>query len=284
MFDYCADPKTLEGLAWLGCYLTTIKHFSFYYSFLTVIGVVLVTAPMILGIGILGAMARRSGFAPVRWLGWAYTSIVRGVPDIVFFLFVPIAIDQALEYTRHRTLCPDQTGSVWVGNDFVVCSEAKLPLTSAEAWIHDLYGISLAVLAYALIYGAYAANVIHGALRAVPAGQLEAGRAIGMSAGQIFRRIHIPQMWVYALPGLSNLWMILLKATPFLFLLGVQDPVYWARELGGFKTQIYAYSHDDWRLWYFTTLMLFYLGLTWVSQIGFERLGARVTRGMALAR
>jgi polar amino acid transport system permease protein len=284
MFDYCADPKTLEGLAWLSCYLTTAKHFSFYLSFLTVIVVIVITAPLVLVIGFAGALAQRSTIGPVRWLGWAYAAVVRGVPDIVFFLFVPIAVDQALEYIRHRTLCSDQTGSVWVGNDFVVCQQAKLPLTSAETWVHDLYGLALAVLAFAMIYGAYAANVIQGAMRAVPSGQLEAGRAIGMSAGQIFRRIHVPQMWVYALPGLSNLWMILLKATPFLFLLGIQDPVYWARELGGFKTQVYAYSHEDWRFWYFSALMLFYLGLTWVSQIGFDRLSVRVSRGMALAR
>jgi polar amino acid transport system permease protein len=118
----------------------------------------------------------------------------------------------------------------------------------------------------------------------VPKGQIEAGQAIGMNRFQIFRRIQVPQMWVYALPGLSNLWMILIKATPLLFLLGVEDIVYWAREMGGMKTQAFDYPHPDWRVWYFGALLIFYLLLTWVSQAGFDRLTARVSRGLPVAR
>ena len=95
--------------------------------------------------------------------------------------------------------------------------------------------------------------------------------AYGMSERQVTRRILIPQMWTYALPGLSNLWMILIKATPLLFLLGVEDIVYWARELGGSKTSTYAYPHGDWRVWYFLALLVFYLGLTRVSEIVLDR-------------
>ncbi|MEM7055961.1 MAG: ABC transporter permease subunit [Pseudomonadota bacterium] len=283
MFSYCADPKTLEGLTWLSCYFTTAKHASFYVSFLTVIALLIVAVPPIMALGFTGAVAKRSTIAPIRWLGAGYTTMVRGIPDIVFFLFVPIALDQAIEYVRHKTLCAGAEGSVWQGNDFVVCDAAKAPLATADAWVHDLYGFALAVIAYAIVFGAFAANIIDGAMRAVPKGQLEAGQAIGMSPRQIFWRVHVPQMWVYALPGLSNLWMILTKATPLLFLLGVEDAIYWAKELGGMKTQAYAYAHADWRVWYFGVLLLFYLGLTWVSQKGFDRLQARVSRGMAVA-
>jgi polar amino acid transport system permease protein len=73
---------------------------------------------------------------------------------------------------------------------------------------------------------------------AVPRAQVETAESYGMSRAQVFRRVIVPQMWVYALPGLSNLWMILIKATPLLFLLGIQDIVYWARELGGTKTAV----------------------------------------------
>ena len=284
MFEYCTDPKTLEGLTWLSCYLTTPKQFSFYQSFLTVIGLLVVAVPPIMVLGFAGALAKRSAIAPVRWLGSLYTTMVRGIPDIVFFLFVPIALDQLIEYVRHKTLCPEMTGSVWVGNDFVVCDAAKAPLKSAEAWVHDVYGFSLAVIAYAIVFGAFAANILDGALRAVGKGQIEAGQAVGMSRRQIFFRIEVRQMWVYALPGLSNLWMILIKATPLLFLLGVEDIVFWAKELGGMKTQVYAYPHPDWRVWYFGALLVFYLALTWISQKGFDRLSDRVTRGMAVAR
>ncbi|MEM8751372.1 MAG: ABC transporter permease subunit [Pseudomonadota bacterium] len=277
----CADPKTLEGLTWWLCYLTTPKHLSFYASFGTVMLLLALAAPLILALGVAGATARRSGFAPLRWLGTGYTSMVRGVPDIVFFLFVPIALDQLFEYVRHRALCPDASGSVWVGNDFVVCAAAKLPLTTAPQAVHDAYGFTLALIAFTVVFGAFAANIVHGALGAVPKGQLEAGAAIGMTDGQIFRRIHLPQMWRYALPGLSNLWMILIKATPLLFLLGVEDIVYWARELGGAKTSRFAYPHPDWRLGYFLVLLVFYLFLTWVSEKAFGRLNARFAAGVA---
>jgi polar amino acid transport system permease protein len=90
-------------------------------------------------------------------------------------------------------------------------------------------------------------------------------------------------MWIYALPGLGNLWMILIKATPLLFLLGVQDIVYWARELGGSKTQAYEYPHPDWRLWYFLGLLAFYLAFTKVSEIGLNRLSRRLSLGQATA-
>ena len=119
-------------------------------------------------------------------------------------------------------------------------------------------------------------------MRAVPRAQLETAEAYGMTAGQTFRRVLVPQMWVYALPGLSNLWMVLVKATPLLFLLGVEDIVYWARELGGTKTpQFTAYPHGDWRVWYFLFLLIFYLGFTRISEVVLERLMVRLTHGQA---
>ena len=90
-------------------------------------------------------------------------------------------------------------------------------------------------------------------------------------------------MWVYALPGLSNLWMILIKATPLLFILGVEDIVYWARDLGGAKTSNFDYPHPDWRVWYFLVLLMFYLGMTWVSERVLDRVAARLARGQATA-
>lgn len=278
----CADPKVLEGLSWFACYLTTPKHFQFYLSFLTVLALIFITAPFTLLLGFAGALATRSRFLPLRWIGTAYTSMVRGVPDIVFFLFVPIALDQVLEYARHRVLCPEVTDPVYRGNDFVVCAIAKLPLNSAPQWTHEIYGFALAIVAFSVVFGAFAANTIHGALSAVPREQLETARAFGLNERQTFRRIHLPQMWVYALPGLSNVWMILIKATPLLFLLGITDIVYWARELGGTKTSFFEYPHPDWRLWYFLVLLVFYLGLTSVSEKVFAALRRRVSRGQAV--
>lgn len=281
MFAACADPKSLEGLVWFACYLTSATHLLFYLSFAVVLGLLAVTAPVALGIGFLGAMAARSAFLPLQWLGKVYIAMVRGVPDIVFFMFFVIALDQALEWLRHQWKCPDWTEEIRQGTQFLVCDAAKLPLSSAPQIWHEIYGFTLAVITFGIVFGAFAANVLYGAMRAVPRAQIETAEAYGMTHRQAFRRVLVPQMWLYALPGLSNLWMILVKATPLLFLLGVEDVVYWARELGGSKTQAYAYPHDDWRVFYFLGLLVFYLALTWVSQRVLDRLTARLTRGQA---
>ena len=281
MFEYCADPKALEGLAWLSCYVTTPKHMSFYNSFLVVMCLLALAAPLAMLFGFLGAIASRSSNNSIRILGKGYLAMIRGIPDIVFFLFIPIALDQAFEFLRHKILCPEFTEAVRQGNDFVVCKAAKLPLSTASEWVHDFYGFSLALLAFGFVFGAFTGNVLSGAMAAVPKTQLETGAAFGFSPKQIFKRILIPQMWIYALPGLSNLWMILIKATPLLFLLGIEDIVYWARELGGIKTGVYDYPHPDWRAWYFGVLMIFYLLLTYLSQIFLDRLSTKLSIGQA---
>jgi polar amino acid transport system permease protein len=282
MFAACADPKAIEGLTWLTCYLTSGKHLDFYWSFVVVLGLLAVTAPAALAMGFLGATAARSRFLPLSLLGKAYAAVVRGVPDIVFFLFFVIALDQGIEYLKSLAVCDDPSWP-WQGLEFHVCQAAKVPLGAAPAIWHQAYGFGLAVFTFAIVFGAFAANVLYGAMGAVPKAQLETAESYGMSHGQVFRRILVPQMWVYALPGLSNLWMILIKATPLLFLLGVKDIVYWARELGGSKTQAYEYPHADWRLWYFLGLLVFYLCFTKVSEIVLTRLSARLSHGQATA-
>ncbi|MCC0079945.1 MAG: ABC transporter permease subunit [Rhodobacter sp.] len=281
MFSFCSDPSSLPDWQWMACYLTTGSHMALYRSVLVVLLLLALAAPLALGMGFLGAMAVRAQARIVRVIGLGYVSMVRGVPDIIFFLFVPLAIDQGVEYARHRVLCPNWPDPVRQGNDFIVCPAAKMPLATDPAWMHDVWGFSLALFAFALVFGAFAANTLNGAMAAVPRAQLETGEAYGMTRAQTFRRILLPQMWVYALPGLSNLWMILTKATPLLFLLGIQDVVFWARELGGQKTGHYAYTHPDWRVWYFLGVLVFYLLLTWISQKVFDRLMIRLNHGQA---
>ena len=284
MFSFCTEPDTLQNMRWMMCYLTTGKHMSLYWSVLTVLLLLGITAPVAMIFGFGGATAARSGFAPLRWFGKSYISVVRGVPDIAFFLFFVIALDQGIEYLRHKVLCPEWAEPIRQGNDFVVCQAAKMPLGNAPQWVHETYGFMLAVLTFAIVFGAFAANVLFGAMRAVPHAQLETAEAYGMTPRQTFWRVLVPQMWVYALPGLSNLWMVLIKATPLLFLLGVEDIVYWARELGGTKTPRFTdYPHGDWRMWYFLALLVFYLCFTRISEIVLARLMKRLTHGQATA-
>ena len=282
MFSYCTEPDTLGQLKWLSCFLTTGVHMSFYLSFLKVLFLLAVTAPVALAFGFFGAMAARSRLLPVSLIGKTYIAVVRGVPDIAFFMFFVIALDQAFEYLRHKVLCPDWDQPIRQGSDFIVCQAAKLPLGTAPQWMHETYGFILAVLTFSIVFGAFAANVLYGGMQAVPRAQLETAEAYGMSPRQTFWRILVPQMWVYALPGLSNLWMVLIKATPLLFLLGIEDIVYWARELGGTKTARFSdYPHGDWRIWYFLALLVFYLMMTRISEIVLEKLMTRLSHGQA---
>lgn len=254
----------------------------FYASFGTVLLLLAITAPVALGFGFAGASAARARFAPLRWIGKSYIAVVRGVPDIAFFLFFVIALDQGIEYLRHKALCPDWDAPIRQGSDFVVCDAAKMPLSNSAQWVHETYGFALAVITFAIVFGAFAANVLFGAMRAVPHAQLETAAAYGMTPRQTFWRILVPQMWVFALPGLSNLWMVLIKATPLLFLLGIEDIVYWARELGGTKTSRFTeYPHGDLRMWYFFFLLVFYLAFTKVSEVVLERVMKRLTHGQA---
>ena len=243
-----------------------------------------ITAPVALAFGFAGATAARSRILPLSWLGRGYISIVRGVPDIAFFLFFVIALDQGIEALRHHLLCPDWTEPIRQGNDFRVCPPAKTPSGAAPQWVHEVYGFGLAVVTYAIVFGAFTANVLYGAMQAVPRAQIETAEAYGMTPRQTFRRIVVPQMWVYALPGLGNVWMVLIKATPLLFLLGIKDIVYWARELGGTANPRFTdYPHGDWRVWYFLALLVFYLFMTRISEIVQDRPMARLTFGQATA-
>ncbi len=283
MFEFCTDPDTLSSFRWFSCYLTNGVHFLFYQSFLTVFLLLAITAPISLGFGFAAASASRAQVAPLRWLGKGYTAMVRGVPDIVFFLFFVLVLDQGIEYLRHVINCPDWDEPIYQGANFLVCDAARTPHGSAPQWVHEAYNFGLAVFTYAIVFGAFCGNVLFGAMRAVPKPQLETAEAYGMSRRQVFWRVLVPQMWIYALPGLSNIWMILIKATPLLFLLGIEDVVFWARELGGSRTSAYQYPHPDWRFWYFLGLLVFYLGFTRVSEIVLARLTKRLSHGQATA-
>ncbi len=263
--------------------MTTIKHLELYRSIFVVLLLLMFTAPISLLFGLVGAIAARSKIFVLNIIGKTYIALVRGVPDIAFFMFFVIALDQAFEWIRHKLFCPDWQDAIRQGNDFVVCPEAKLPLNAAAQWVHETYSFAIAILTFSIVFGAFTANVLLGAMRTVPKDQIETAEAYGMSQRQTFWRIIVPQMWIYALPGLSNLWMILIKATPLLFLLGIEDIVYWARELGSTKTSKFtAYPHEDWRVWYFLTLLIFYLGFTRISEIFLERLMRRLTFGQAI--
>lgn len=274
-------PQGLQDLLgpdvvfWIG-YLTNGKHLGWYASVQYTLAVMVFGALVALVFGLIAAAVRNSGPLPLQWLAAGYINIVRGVPDVLFFLFFPLAFEQGLEWLLSFQVCTPQTLALNTGQ-WPPCDAANISFDKTQYLI-------LACISLGIVYGAFVANVIAGALRAVPAGQLEAARAYGMTRMQVLRYIHIRQMWVYAMPGLSNVWMSLIKATSLLSLLQIMDFVTWAQRLGASNfSKAAGLVHDDWRWRYYLVLLGFYILVTYLSEKVFAVLNRRVRRGMPLA-
>ena len=125
------------------------------------------------------------------------------------------------------------------------------------------------VFALSLIFAAYASQTLRGAIQAVPKGQWESGAALGLSRRYTFMRIILPQVWRHALPGLSNQWLVLLKDTALVSLIGVDDLM---RQAGLINTN----THQPFT-WYGISALI-YLAITLISQIGIRHLNRRFTR------
>lgn len=262
-----------DVLFWLG-YLTNGKHLAWYASLQFTIIAAIAGGLVALLCGLGAAALRTHGPLPLRILAAGYINIVRGVPDVLFFLFFPLAFEQAVEWIWATQACtPDMLAANTAGL-WPPCAEANWRLSTFEYLI-------LASVSLGIVYGAFTANVIAGALREVPAGQLEAARAYGMSPMQVLRRVHIRQMWIYALPGLSNVWMLIVKATSLLSLLQIADIVLWADRLGApnFLPAV-GLVHEDWRWRYYLVLFVFYILVTLVSERAFAALMRRAGRGI----
>lgn len=253
-------------------YLTNGKHLTWYASLRYTLGAGVIGAFLALAFGLAGASMKQSKFLPFKLFGDFYTTIVRGVPDVLFFLFFPLAFEQAIEYFYAHSKCTVAeiaNATVWPP-----CDAANWYLTTGDYFV-------LACFSLGIVYGAFTANVIHGAMGAVSKGQLEAAQAYGFSKRQIFWRFHVRQMWVYALPGLSNVWMLLLKATSLLSLLQIADVVLWADRLGApnYFARV-GLVHPDWRWKYYFVLFVFYILMAMASEWFFGKLQARASRGM----
>ncbi len=262
----------LDGLN----YITNGKHLMWYASVRFTIIAALLGAGFALIFGLFGAILLNSKFLPLRGIGLFYSNIVRGVPDVLFFLFFPLAFEQLVEWFFALSACSAQELAENIG---------KWPPCPDAQWFLGTYEyLLLASVSLGIVYGAFSANVIYGAMQAVPKGQLEAARAFGMGPLSVLLRVHIPQMWIYALPGLSNVWMLLLKATSLLSLLQIADIVLWADRLGApnYLKQV-GLVHPDWRWRYYLVLFLFYILVTYLSERFFNYLRKKLGRGMVEA-
>jgi His/Glu/Gln/Arg/opine family amino acid ABC transporter permease subunit len=170
-------------------------HFLIEGAQMTIIVAVLAMA-LTIAMGLVGALGKLSRFRWARRLADLYTTIIRGVPELVLLLLI------------------------YYGGTVLLQHAAKL--FGREEPI-DINAFVAGVLVIGFIYGAYATETFRGAFQAVPKGQIEAAMACGMNRRQIFWRIRLPQVWRFAIPGLGNVWLVLLKATSLMSVIGVEE-------------------------------------------------------------
>jgi polar amino acid transport system permease protein len=198
-------------------------------------------------LGLLGAGAKLSHSRVLRWIADIYTTIVRAVPELLLIILI--------YYTGTSALKQLLMG-VGFGEDI------------------DVSPFGAAVAALGFIAGAYMTEVFRGAILAVPKGQMEAARAYGMPASLRFRRILFPQLMRYALPGLNNLWLVLIKDSSLISVVGYYELLFNGKQA--------AASTRDYLFFYCVTALCF-LVLTVVSMIGSYQLERRSTRGLRRA-
>ena len=279
MFDWFLGLWSQERQEFF-IYISGGKHQAFYRSFLLIPLVTLLGGVIALIFGIAGASAARSKNIISSSLGKLYINMVRGIPDVLFFVFFPLAMSLVIKIIRTWLLCEPNT-LLFDGINFVGCESSNF-IGSPNSTFAYAYNLGVACLSFGIVFGAFAANVIRGAMDAVPLAQLETAHAFGFSDRQVFWRFHVPQMWVYAWGGLANIWMLIIKATSLLSLLGIQEAVWWATaQLGPPQNRAaVGYIHGDWTVYYFAILFIFYIGLTFVSERGFAIGRKRIGRGM----
>lgn len=208
---------------------------------LALLSLVLATA-----LGALGAAGRIGGGPIPRALVLAYTTVVRGIPDLVMLLLVYFGGQRLLNST------------------LAVFGEGAINLPPFWA----------GVIAIGFIYGAYLTETFRGAFMTIPRGQLEAGHALGLRGFTLHRKITAPQLVRFALPGYANVWQVLVKSTAVVSVIGLQDLVGLANDAGKTAREPFLF---------FATVLVVYLLITWVSTQVFERMERRFATGHAHA-
>ena len=194
-------------------------------------------------LGLLGAAAKLSGRRVLVALATVYTTIIRGIPELVLMLLIFYG------------------GTIGLNN--------LLEALGSEASV-DINPFFAGVLTIGFIYGAYMTETFRGAILSIPKGQMEAAWAFGMGPVQTFIRITAPQMVRYALPGFTNNWLVLIKATALVSLIGLQEMTYLAKQAS-------AATRSPFAFFLFTAAL--FLIYTTVSLYVLRRLNAHYSLG-----
>lgn len=184
--------------------------------------------------GGLGAAGRLGGGRIAQGLVIAYTTVVRGVPDLVMMLLIYFGGQRLVN------LAADALGMGRV----------------------DVSPFVAGVLSLGFVYGAYLTETFRGAYLSVPRGQVEAARALGLRGPRLQRLVVLPQLTRMALPGTANVWQVLVKATALVSVIGLRDLVGLADAAGKTTREPFLF---------FSAVLLVYLGITWVSTRLFAR-------------
>ncbi len=197
-------------------------------------------------LGVFGATAKIYGGPVARDTLDLYTTIVRAVPELVLILILyyggTISLNVALEALGYAPI--------------------------------DINGLAAGIIVLGFVQGAYATEIIRGAILAVPHGELEAARSFGMTSTTVFRKIIAPAMLPHALPGLSNLWLMATKDTALLAVVGFQELTLQTRQAAG-STKAY--------FTFFIVAGAMYLTITLVSGILFSLAEKRTRHGIRSA-
>jgi polar amino acid transport system permease protein len=192
----------------------------------------LATLPFGLVLGFLVALARNSATSLVlRPLGDAFTTVFRGLPELLT-LFI-----------------------VYYGGQILFQRVVGL---FTDTYI-ELSGFVAGMIALGVVFAAFASEVFLGALRAIPKGQGEAARALGLSRFHTMCFVTFPQLWRYALPGIANLWLVLLKDTALVSVIALNDLLR--------MTNIAVGATREPFFFYFVACMI-YLTLSLISSVG----------------
>lgn len=193
----------------MSAYYTSILH-----GALLTVAVSLSALLVSILLGLLGAAAKLSGHRVLVSLGTVYTTIVRGIPELVLMLLIFY-------------------GGTIGANKLLEAMGSKATL--------DINPFVAGVLTIGFIYGAYMTETFRGAILSIPKGQTEAAVAFGMGPVQAFVRITLPQMVRYALPGFTNNWLVLIKATALVSLIGLKEMTYLSKQASAATRSPFAF-------------------------------------------
>lgn len=196
---------------------------------------------------VLGTLAALGSFSQSKFIRGsviAYTTIIRGIPDIVLIFLFYYGMQTVL-----NNIMESMGQKIIQINPFVA-----------------------GVITIGFMFGAFMAESFRGALLAVPKGQKESALALGMSPTRVYFKIVIPQAMRFALPGLNNNWLVLLKATALVSLINLHDFLFIARSSGSTTRAPFTFL---------ITVALGYLVLTTVSIIVVKWLEKRFSKGVS---